>query len=213
VRERRLRIGEHIAKSTCHVCHGAAGLNPTVAELYAGAIPPLGALPLRVNENEFVRKVTQGAPALMGTPPQLLRGRMPVFYYLSEDEAADVYLYLTTIGPGSAAPAEAAASAGPVAEPDDKNPPSQQARTPQPGAEHFVRSISMDSLRAKTASAEQRAIGFAVLMGVLVGGVLCVGFWLSIRELRRLSGEQQASPSAEAHGVGPGIRLSHELAR
>jgi hypothetical protein len=30
----------------------------------------------------------------MGTPPELCRGRMPVFYYLSEQEAADVYLYL-----------------------------------------------------------------------------------------------------------------------
>jgi hypothetical protein len=39
----------------------------------------------------------------MGTPPSLYRGRMPVFYYLSEEEAADVYLYLTLYPPSESA--------------------------------------------------------------------------------------------------------------
>jgi hypothetical protein len=35
----------------------------------------------------------------MGSPAAPCRGRMPVFDYLSEDEAADVYLYLSLYPP------------------------------------------------------------------------------------------------------------------
>lgn len=103
LQESRVRIGEHIAKSTCHICHAATGSNPDPEQLLEGAIPPLNALTSRTNLSQFVRKVTQGAPVQMGLPPILCRGRMPVFGYLSEDEAADVYLYLTLHPP--AAPA------------------------------------------------------------------------------------------------------------
>src|ERR1035438_6084446 len=72
-----------------------------------GAIPPLSSLTKRKNLPQFVGKVTRGAPVLMGTPPSQCRGRMPVFGYLTEDEAADVYLYLTLHPPGGAATAVA----------------------------------------------------------------------------------------------------------
>ena len=94
VRESQLRVGELIVKSTCHTCHSAVGPNPGPRELADGAIPPLSTLTRRKDQSEFIRKVTRGEPVLMGTPPELCRGRMPVFYYLSEQEAADVYLYL-----------------------------------------------------------------------------------------------------------------------
>jgi hypothetical protein len=58
---------------------------------------------MRKSRPEFIRKVTRGAPVLMGASPMLYRGRMPVFYYLSEDEAADVYLYLTLYPPSQSA--------------------------------------------------------------------------------------------------------------
>jgi hypothetical protein len=51
-----------------------------------------------------VQKVVQGAPILMGTPPILHRGRMPVFYYLSQDEVAAAYDYLSRY-PGQPRPA------------------------------------------------------------------------------------------------------------
>src|SRR5271157_5708908 len=95
VRETPARVGEYIVKSTCHICHSASGPNPDLQQLADGAIPPLSALTSRVNQAQFVRKVTRGAPIAMGTPPLACRGRMPVFYYLSEEEAADVYLYLS----------------------------------------------------------------------------------------------------------------------
>ena len=86
-------------KSTCHTCHSAAGPDPDAQQLWDGAIPPLSVLTTRKSRPEFIRKVTHGAPILMGAQPALYRGRMPVFYYLSEDEAADVYLYLTLYPP------------------------------------------------------------------------------------------------------------------
>ena len=103
VKESPLHVGEHIVKSTCHICHAAAGPDPVPEQIWNGAIPPLSTLTMRKSRAEFIRKVTRGAPVLMGAPPMLYRGRMPVFYYLSEDEAADVYLYLTLYPPSPAA--------------------------------------------------------------------------------------------------------------
>ena len=93
------RVGELVVKSTCHVCHSAVGPNPNPEQIAAGAIPPLSTLTTRASLPEFVRKVTDGAPILMGSPALPCRGRMPVFDYLSEDEAADIYLYLTLYPP------------------------------------------------------------------------------------------------------------------
>jgi mono/diheme cytochrome c family protein len=95
IQEPHARVGELIVKSTCHVCHDATGLNPTPVQLLDGTIPPLNALPVRVNQAQLARKVTSGAPVIMGTPSSVYRGRMPVFSYLHENEAADVYEYLT----------------------------------------------------------------------------------------------------------------------
>jgi mono/diheme cytochrome c family protein len=103
VKESPYRVGEHIIKSTCHICHSAAGPNPDPQQLLDGALPPLSTLTTRTSLPEFVRKVTNGAPVSMGSPPfsyrDIYRGRMPVFRYLSEDEAADAYLYLTLYPP------------------------------------------------------------------------------------------------------------------
>ncbi len=99
VTETPVRIGELIVKSTCHTCHDATGPNPTAQQLEDGAIPPLETLTTRVDQMELIRKVTSGAPITMGTPPTPHRGRMPVFFYLSKNEASDVYLYLTSYPP------------------------------------------------------------------------------------------------------------------
>lgn len=99
VRESFYRVGEHIVKSTCHVCHSATGPNPSPEEILRGAIPPLSALGTRVSLSGFVRKATVGVPIIMGTPPTFYRGRMPVFSYLSADEAAAAYMYLILYPP------------------------------------------------------------------------------------------------------------------
>jgi mono/diheme cytochrome c family protein len=113
VSESPIRMGELIMKSTCHTCHSATGPNPSPQQLLDGAIPPLETLTARKDQSGLIQKVTQGAPIIMGTPPTATRGRMPVFYYLSPEEAADVYLYLTLYPPSelsildSVAPAQA----------------------------------------------------------------------------------------------------------
>jgi hypothetical protein len=102
-----------------------------------GAIPPLSTLTTRKDLPEFVQKVTQGAPVLLGTPPSLCRGRMPVFGYLSNDEAADVYLYLTLHPPGGSATAVASVSSGPPLPPNGASlnshlPVTPDRENPQP---------------------------------------------------------------------------------
>ncbi len=103
IKESNYRVGEHIVKSTCHICHSAAGPNPTPQQLMDGAIPPLNTLLRRTSLSDFVRKVTQGAPVVMGEPRfsyrDSYRGKMPVFVYLSQEEAADAYMYLTAYPP------------------------------------------------------------------------------------------------------------------
>jgi mono/diheme cytochrome c family protein len=94
-----LRVGEHIVKSTCHICHASVGHNPSPQELLEGQIPPLNSFTSRLSLNEFVTKVTVGAPVLEGSPAIPVRGHMPVFTYLTPDEAADVYLYLSLYPP------------------------------------------------------------------------------------------------------------------
>jgi len=103
VKESPNRVGEHIVKSTCHICHSAVGTNPDPQQLYEGAIPPLSSLTTRTSLPEFIRKVTIGAPIVMGSAPlsyrDSYRGRMPVFRYLTQEDAADAYLYLTLYPP------------------------------------------------------------------------------------------------------------------
>jgi mono/diheme cytochrome c family protein len=97
--ESSLRVGEHVVKSTCHVCHTSIGHNPTPAELEAGQIPPLSSLTSRLSINEFVAKVTVGASVPEGALAIPVRGHMPVFTYLTSNEAADAYFYLSLYPP------------------------------------------------------------------------------------------------------------------
>jgi mono/diheme cytochrome c family protein len=184
VRVQRRHVGEHIAKSTCHICHSAAGANPTQQQLYEGAIPPLSTLPLRTNRAEFVRKVTQGAPIMMGAPPQLLRGRMPVFYYLSEEEAEDVYLYLTSDPPYPFPVLEAGTSAGTGVGPKDDTKAGSQ----------FVSASSVErtgAARVQLASSNDAPIAtFALLLGLLATLLMGLGFWFTVCELKRLSAKE-----------------------
>jgi mono/diheme cytochrome c family protein len=96
--EPALRVGEHIVKSTCHICHASVGHNPSPGELEA-QIPPLSSLTSLLGLNEFVSKVTVGSAVFEGSPAIPFRGRMPVFTYLTPDEAADAYLYLSLYPP------------------------------------------------------------------------------------------------------------------
>ncbi len=92
-------VGEDLVKGTCHVCHAATGPNPNPQEIMQGAIPPLDVLTQRLDEQQFVQKVTAGRPIIMGELHLRYRGRMPVFSYLSPDQVAAAYLYLERYPP------------------------------------------------------------------------------------------------------------------
>jgi len=186
VREPRVQVGEHIVKSTCHICHSAAGPNPDPQQLYEGAIPPLNTLALRTSRAEFIRKVTLGAPVVMGAPPELYRGRMPVFYYSSEDEAADVYLYLARYPPYpwatlDASPNPNATSA--ISQPDR----SVVELAPQAAGGAFIASAGRTEVRPARAGAETKSAAWPLLAGFIAMVLLGLGLGLTVWELRRLS--------------------------
>lgn len=192
IQESHDRIGELIVKSTCHTCHGATGLNPTSAELFEGAIPPLSVLPVRVNRAQLARKVTSGAPVIMGGPSSVYRGRMPVFSYLSEDEAADIYKYLTRYPPVELASVnQGAETSRPDANDWPADPSAARATAPQTAA-------SQDRVPREPAESVALWIGVGLYAAVLLG-LMC---WITWRELGRLAVESHVR-RARCPGLGP----------
>lgn len=185
IRESDARIGELIVKSTCHTCHDATGVNPAPAVLLEGAIPPLSALPERVDQALLVRKVTSGAPVIMGTPSSSYRGRMPVFSYLSQDEVADVYDYLTHYPPTALADSDQLANLSHNYPPDSAND-SRQATT---AATVPVFQTPPAPLPTSAPQDELSILPFAV--GPFAIALLALGGWITWREFKRLSNESQ----------------------
>jgi mono/diheme cytochrome c family protein len=186
VKESPVRVGEHIVKSTCHTCHSATGPDPDPQQIWDGAIPPLSALTTRKRGPEFIQKVTHGAPILMGTQPTLYRGRMPVFYYLSEQEAADVYLYLTLYPPSDSAHADpmiALSQQGPAG---GGAPPEQK-----PGSGSFV--ASNEPLRGQQPNkgTELQTIALLGTVAAFVIVLLAGGLGFTAHEFKRLSAESE----------------------
>ncbi len=191
VTESPLRIGEHIVKSTCHTCHGATGPDPNPQQIWDGAIPPLSTLTTRKSRPGFVQKITHGAPILMGAQPMLYRGRMPVFYYLSEQEAEDVYLYLSLYPPSDStsldttiALSQHRGDAGGGAA-----PPPQKA-----GSRSFV--LPQSSAEQPDTSSDVKNIVLLSMVVALVILLLAGGLGFTIGELHRLSAASQVSRPA-----------------
>lgn len=177
--ETPVRIGEHIVKSTCHVCHSASGPNPTPQQLAEGAIPPLSTLTIRVNQAGFVQKVTRGAPIVMGTPPLACRGRMPVFYYLSADEAADAYLYLVRYPPG-VRPAPEPVMTLAMLEVTPLPPAS-----PPPNAKASL--VTHSTVARDERTLDMESLAFMAVVGVLVSVLLAGVFGFTVWECMRIA--------------------------
>jgi mono/diheme cytochrome c family protein len=94
-----VRIGEHLVKGTCHICHDATGPWVGPEALFAGAIPSLASLPAHRTAVEVIAKVRRGTPVEIGSAHVMSRGRMPVFEYLGDDEIAEAYSYLLQYPP------------------------------------------------------------------------------------------------------------------
>lgn len=181
VKESPDRVGELIVKSTCHICHDAAGVNPTPEQLENGAIPPLSVLTTRVDELELIRKVTSGAPIVMGTPPTAHRGRMPVFYYLSSQEVADVYLYLTEYPPSqlaSAGLAMALSESRPATGSSHPPPASGNSSRPQAHARNPLTALN---------SPGPTDMYFMVALTLSLAGLAVIGFGSARYGISRLS--------------------------
>lgn len=188
-------VGELIVKSTCHICHSASGDNPTPQQLSDGAIPPLSALAMRTNRPQFIRKVIQGAPVVMGKPPLLCRGRMPVFYYLSEIEAADAYRYLMLDSSGdldsSGRNDDPAALALVTDRPDSEgaNTRSIRSATLASGPEPVSTALPQD--------AQMENAAFLPVAGLLAILLLASCFAFTVREMKRLASPASAVPSGD----------------
>jgi len=181
VHESPLRVGELIAKSTCHICHDATGENPSPQRLEDGAIPPLETLTARVDKAAFVRKVTAGASVVMGTPPTPHRGRMPVFYYLTPEEAGDVYLYLATYRPSEAVAPIAAITTTQA----NMGGPAKPGTPTSSGA-------SVDPPPASLEPTDDSELEMALLLGAValfVIALLAGGVAFTLHEFRRLTAQ------------------------
>jgi mono/diheme cytochrome c family protein len=97
------RLGEHVVKGTCHICHDAVGPPPTPAALAKGAVPSLASLMATKPVSEFVRKARSGASVAVGDVAVFHRSRMPVFHYLNGEDVAAAYMYLATYPPQASA--------------------------------------------------------------------------------------------------------------
>lgn len=90
------RVGEHLVKGTCHVCHDATGPGSGHMMMMRGTIPSLASFPGEKSPDDLVRKVRSGASGTMG---MMGGGRMPTFPYLTEEEIVAAYLYLANHPP------------------------------------------------------------------------------------------------------------------
>ena len=93
------RLGEHVVKGTCHICHDAVGRRPSGQALAQGTIPAFTTLLADKPVVDVVTKVRSGAPVMMGDPAFHYRGRMPVFPFLQDVEVAAAYMFLVNYPP------------------------------------------------------------------------------------------------------------------
>ena len=93
------RVGEHLVKGTCHICHAATGAGTSPEALLKNVLPSLASFPREKTIFFVMQKVRQGAPVAMGPLHEVSGGRMPVFSYLTDDEVAAAYLYLIIYPP------------------------------------------------------------------------------------------------------------------
>ena len=93
------RLGEHVVKGTCHICHDAVGVRPTGEAIAKGTIPPLNILVQERPVVDFLTKVRSGAAFTSDDLKFHYRGRMPVFSYLRDIDIAAAYTYLSDYPP------------------------------------------------------------------------------------------------------------------
>ncbi len=95
VRETAARVGEHLVKGTCHVCHDAVGPGGHRA-MMEGRIPSLASFPADEALGSVVRQVEDGSAPMM----RMMGGaEMPALPYITPEEVAAAYFYLEAYPP------------------------------------------------------------------------------------------------------------------
>ena len=86
VPETASRVGEHIVRGTCHVCHDATG--PGAGMMMHGTIPSLASISSDRSLSGIVHQVHYGSSGMM----RMMGGDvMPAYPYFSEEEIAAAY--------------------------------------------------------------------------------------------------------------------------
>lgn len=89
VPESAARVGEHIVRGTCHVCHDATGPGSGHTAMAQGTIPSLASIPKDHSLSGVVHQVQYGSSSTM----KMTGGDvMPAYPYFTEEEIAAVYL-------------------------------------------------------------------------------------------------------------------------
>jgi hypothetical protein len=132
---------------------------------------------------------------MMGMPRVFYRGRMPVFYYLSQSEAADVYRYLSSYVPYQWAQAAASIASARQASGPPSTPYNPGSEVPQ------VRNNISINLAAL------RLAGIIAVILLVIGGV---GF--AVFEFSRLPVASEAHRVA-MESAGPKVMTESEVPR
>lgn len=91
VTESAARVGEHVVKGTCHICHDATGPGGGHMAMMRGITPSLASLTDEHSLSSLTYQVRHGSSGMMmrmGGP------QMPSFPYCTEEEIAAAYFYL-----------------------------------------------------------------------------------------------------------------------
>lgn len=96
VTESVARVGEHMVKGTCHICHDATGPGGGHMTMMRAITPSLASLPEEQSLSSITHQVQSGSSGMMMTMggPQ-----MPSFPYFTDEEIAAAYFYLEKYPP------------------------------------------------------------------------------------------------------------------
>jgi mono/diheme cytochrome c family protein len=97
VTETASRVGEHVIKGTCHICHDATGPGGGHMTMMQGIIPSLASFPQEQSLSVVLRQVEYGSSSMMGM--MMRSNTMPALPFLAEDEVAAGYFYLVEYPP------------------------------------------------------------------------------------------------------------------
>ncbi len=97
VTESAARVGEHMVKGTCQICHDATGPGGGHMGMMRGVIPSLASLTEEHSLSSLTNQVRYGSSGMM---MRMMGGsQMPPFPYFTDEEIAAAYFYLQAYPP------------------------------------------------------------------------------------------------------------------